>query len=156
MQPKNNAGVSGFYEGRVDEIRIWSAARSSQEINSTMNQTLSGTETGLAGLWKLDGNADDSTANGANGNLSGGVGFESQTNINIASGATYRALLLGQDVDSTDLSHAAGTAPVNGSLTIDGPEFVYANNGTSGADSFSVNIGDGVLTTTETIDFNVV
>jgi hypothetical protein len=40
--------------GAIDEVRIWSIARSQADIQSTMNTTLTGSEPGLVGYWKLD------------------------------------------------------------------------------------------------------
>ncbi|GAB4558639.1 MAG: hypothetical protein Tsb0020_03840 [Haliangiales bacterium] len=43
-----------YFEGDIDEVRVWDRARSASEIASTMNQRLSGTESGLIGYWRLD------------------------------------------------------------------------------------------------------
>jgi hypothetical protein len=53
----------GFYVGRflsdgfigtIDEVRLWNISRSATDIQSTMNTILTGTESGLAGYWRLD------------------------------------------------------------------------------------------------------
>ncbi|HPI12715.1 MAG TPA: LamG domain-containing protein, partial [Catalimonadaceae bacterium] len=44
----------GFFNGRVDEVRIWNTTRSQNEIQSTINSPLSGTETGLVGYWDMN------------------------------------------------------------------------------------------------------
>ncbi len=44
----NMGGVSSFFNGNIDEIRIWSIARSQIDIQSTMNNILNGDEDGLA------------------------------------------------------------------------------------------------------------
>jgi hypothetical protein len=43
-----------YFNGYIDEFRIWSVARSAAEITSTMNKTLAGDEAGLTGYWKFD------------------------------------------------------------------------------------------------------
>lgn len=43
-----------FFDGLVDEIRLWSVARSQNELRSAMHLALSGSEDGLAGYWPLD------------------------------------------------------------------------------------------------------
>jgi hypothetical protein len=48
-----NAGY-GFYQGLLDEVRIWSCSRSEQDIKSDMNKSLNGNEPGLAGYWRLN------------------------------------------------------------------------------------------------------
>jgi RHS repeat-associated protein len=47
-------GWLSFADAEIDEVRIWNRARSQSEIQSTMLTTLSGTEPGLGGYWKLD------------------------------------------------------------------------------------------------------
>ena len=43
-----------YFNGQIDEFRIWNVARSAAEITSTMNHTLAGNEPGLTGYWKFD------------------------------------------------------------------------------------------------------
>jgi hypothetical protein len=43
-----------YFNGYIDEFRIWNVAHSATEIMSTMNRALAGTETGLVGYWKFD------------------------------------------------------------------------------------------------------
>jgi len=47
------SGQSGF-TGRIDELRVWSVARTDAEIKSTMNKRLTGTETGLVTYFHFD------------------------------------------------------------------------------------------------------
>ncbi len=62
-----------FFDGKIDEIRIWNVARSIEQIRASINQTLTGTETGLTGYWKMtEGTglvAADATVNQNNGSL---------------------------------------------------------------------------------------
>src|ERR1051325_155003 len=43
-----------YYNGYVDEVRVWNTARSFSEIRSYMYQSMVGNETGLVGEWSLD------------------------------------------------------------------------------------------------------
>ena len=43
-----------FFNGQIDEFRIWSVARTASEISSTMGKTLAGNEANLVGYWKFD------------------------------------------------------------------------------------------------------
>lgn len=43
-----------YFNGQIDEFRVWNVARSATEIASTMNHTLVGNEPGLTGYWKFD------------------------------------------------------------------------------------------------------
>jgi len=45
---------SNYFNGKIDELRIWNVARSAADITATMNHTLVGNEAGLTGYWKFD------------------------------------------------------------------------------------------------------
>jgi phosphodiesterase/alkaline phosphatase D-like protein len=49
-----------FFQGAIDELRLWSVPRTATDIQNTMNELLEGTEPNLAGYWQLD---DSSTVN---------------------------------------------------------------------------------------------
>lgn len=46
--------LSQHFDGRIDEVRIWSHARSQADIESSLNKRLVGTEPGLLGYWAFD------------------------------------------------------------------------------------------------------
>jgi len=43
-----------YFNGQIDEFRLWNVARSQADIMSTMGTTLVGNEDGLVGYWKFD------------------------------------------------------------------------------------------------------
>ena len=47
-------GANQFFNGKIDELRIWTVARTQAEVNATMNTTLTGTETGLYSYYNFD------------------------------------------------------------------------------------------------------
>jgi hypothetical protein len=48
-------GDSGrYFEGAIDEVRIWNVARSKEEIRANMHRRLEGNEAGLVGYWNFD------------------------------------------------------------------------------------------------------
>ncbi len=49
-----------FYDGQMDEVRIWSYVRSQNEIQETMQKHLSGTESGLLAYYQFDQSAGTS------------------------------------------------------------------------------------------------
>jgi hypothetical protein len=73
------------FMGVIDEFRIWNIARTESEIQSTMNQSLTGNEPGLIGYWKLDEGQGlttaDATSNGNNGTISGAVWIPGTTPV---------------------------------------------------------------------------
>jgi hypothetical protein len=70
MRNKDNAFVNTF-SGQIDEIRIWSHARTYEQIIDNLYSYLKGNEKGLTGYWKFDaGTGDiivDQTGNSNNG-----------------------------------------------------------------------------------------
>jgi len=53
-----------FFDGLIDDVRIWSVARTEAEIDANMNTELAGSETGLIAYWKLNNAYTDSGPNG--------------------------------------------------------------------------------------------
>ncbi len=50
----NNILGNRQFDGAIDEVRIWSYARSAEQIQSTMNKKLYGNEPGLVAYWPMD------------------------------------------------------------------------------------------------------
>ena len=46
--------VSGGFEGLIDEVRVWSVARSTAQINGLKDSTLAATEDGLSSYFRMD------------------------------------------------------------------------------------------------------
>ena len=51
---KSHWGVNLDFLGALDEVRVWSAARSGAQIRSAMHRRLAGDEPDLAALWNFD------------------------------------------------------------------------------------------------------
>ncbi len=64
-----------LFNGKIDEVRFWNVARTTDEIRASINTELNGDETGLTGYWKFnEGSGDvagDSSPNGFDGTLLG-------------------------------------------------------------------------------------
>ncbi|MEX1140061.1 MAG: LamG-like jellyroll fold domain-containing protein [Bacteroidota bacterium] len=62
-----------YFNGRIDEVRIWNVARTAAEIRENMHRQMEGTETALVGYWILDegtgSTASDVTSNSNDGTV---------------------------------------------------------------------------------------
>ena len=65
-----------YFDGQIDEVRIWETARTEEEIQDNLYKKLEGTEDGLAAYYNFDSDIDitinDSTDNGFDGTLVNG------------------------------------------------------------------------------------
>lgn len=59
----NTGSANTFLDGYVSEARLWSAARTAQQIKDNMAVNLVGSETNLVGLWQGNGVFTDATSN---------------------------------------------------------------------------------------------
>ncbi|KMQ52932.1 Fibronectin type III domain protein [Chitinispirillum alkaliphilum] len=50
----SRGGSQNFFSGELDEVRLWSAARTQQDIQRDKYKPLTGNETGLQGYWRFD------------------------------------------------------------------------------------------------------
>jgi len=123
-----------YLDGLIDDVRVWNAERTAQEIADDYDTELNGNETGLVGYWKLSDSLSDSTANGntlTNNNsaiFSSDVGFggfvQDLTNRKSSNESVISSTVL-QDDDELTLSLAA-----NKTYVIDGVIFASSTSGT--------------------------
>ncbi|MCK4312581.1 MAG: hypothetical protein KAW88_07585 [Candidatus Cloacimonetes bacterium] len=63
-------GGNEYFDGRIDEVRIWNRGLSQGEIQDNMNQPLTGSETGLVGYWQFNEGSGNTTEDiSGNGNI---------------------------------------------------------------------------------------
>jgi hypothetical protein len=62
-----------FFQGAIDEVRLWNVVRSDEDIKANMTKKLVGNETGLVGYWRFDETSgtlmNDETANNNDGTI---------------------------------------------------------------------------------------
>ena len=82
---KSNWPNDAFFDGKMDEVRIWTRCRSQTEIQADMNQRLVGDEPGLWAYWRFDeGFGDrlyDQTENAIHGSIKGATWVKSDAPI---------------------------------------------------------------------------
>ena len=68
-------GITRYFDGYIDEVRLWSSVRSADEIKASRGIDLNSDESGLIGYWKIDegegGTAIDETSSGYNCTING-------------------------------------------------------------------------------------
>ncbi len=125
MAAQPGGSVSQFYDGILDEVRIWSRERSASEINENSLRHLNGNEPGLYGAWQFSkgsGNtAVNETPNGSAGSLQGGMDSRNRVDgllIAQAASPQYAISFNGTQTQSISISHSAALQ-FTGSLTIE-------------------------------------
>lgn len=67
------------FQGQIDEVRIWSYARTQCEIQGNRNRRLAGDEPGLVGYWRFDGGIGQIVADSSPLGNDGVLGLEGST-----------------------------------------------------------------------------
>ncbi len=117
----DDTGVNNFFDGQLDDVRLWGIVRSQAEINLTMNQELLGDEVGLLGYWKFNGNATDSSPNTLHLSLRNGPTFVPELNHApvlepignkvVSEGQLITFTVSAYDVDGDALAYSATNLP---------------------------------------------
>jgi hypothetical protein len=97
---------AGFFDGVVDEVRIWNYARSATEILSTVNAQITTPQAGLVARWALDEGSGSSISGSAGTSVSGSI---TGTNFTWGSGAPFN-LVVNQPPAQPALSGPANDA----------------------------------------------
>jgi Concanavalin A-like lectin/glucanases superfamily/Secretion system C-terminal sorting domain/The GLUG motif len=92
---------SEFFDGDMDEVRIWNVARTQEELQTSMHTTLAGTETGLVAYWKFD----ETTGYTANELIGGAMGY-----LTFLDGWTASTAPFGPGTTTTVSDFTSGTA----------------------------------------------
>ena len=164
----SDSGGFRYFNGQLDEVKIWNTGRTQAEIQSDMYSHPASSETGLVGYWSFDegsgGTTSDLSASGVDGTL---------TNMNTSSAwvssAAWQNRATAQD---TALVIDAGYAPDGGSVTLaqitvpshgalsfnDNDETVtYTPSANySGADSFTYTVTENSVTKSYSVNMTVV
>lgn len=159
-----NAGRNNiYYEGAIDEVRIWHTVRSATEISNNRNTCLSGSETNLAAYYSFNETSgttlNDITGNGNTGtlfNFNTAVAWSSDAPFSCGSCETARVLVTAMIGIGTPLNLVSDTtASCNQtSLTLDAgtgyANYLWSTTATSSSinvnnsGTYWVQVDDGV------------
>jgi len=143
-------GSGKHFNGNMAEASVWSTALTGAQIRDYMTQSLSGSETGLAGYWKLDEGSGTSVADSSNGGNAGTMNGATWTtglapNIEgtshqIVEDGTATGQMTAADVSGTP-TYTLVNAPLNGTVDLNGATGHYTytpNTDYQGNDSFVI------------------
>ena len=100
-----------FFDGKMDEVRIWNSVRTENQIRENMHLTLSGCNTGLVAYYQMNEASgsttlSDKTANGNTGTL---------TNMDVNAVWVASDVNVGNDAAETSNSVSVATVPAGAS-----------------------------------------
>ncbi len=75
MRIGSDASFGVTPQGAIDEVRLWSVARTQAQIRQFINQRINTAQAGLVGVWALDGSGDDVVGTRDGTQQGSGVGF---------------------------------------------------------------------------------
>lgn len=70
-----SGAYGGYFDGLIDEVRVWNDVRTPTEIADNYQKELVGNEAGLVGYWKFNNDATDTTSNNNDLTLSGSPSY---------------------------------------------------------------------------------
>jgi hypothetical protein len=154
-----------FFNGKIEEMRVWSVVRTEQQIRESMHHPYIGNETGLTAYWKFNEQSGTSAADDL-GNITGttvnmdnsdwvvstipyGPGaVSSKTEANGLVDFTGTRLTInysaqtGASVTVTRIDNAPDQVPVNGCVALDDQYWVlnrYGSGSYNGTLTFTIN-----------------
>ena len=137
------------FDGSIDEVRIWSVARTATQIANNIHVLLDGDETGLEAYYKMsDGSGTTVTDNSDNSNT--GTMVNMDNNDWVTSYAPISTLTSGYTTDAEALWKASGTSAsdasdgltmVVGTALTDANFAVFGNNNTEGTSTSDLPSG---------------
>lgn len=111
-------GPYGHFQGGIDEVRIWSTARSAAQISSAYQQILNSNTADLAAYWRFEetGNTTPSSISGAPQNTTGNLfnGTQRSAGVNSTSASTtysWQALQGGSALATPNAPTTSVTVP---------------------------------------------
>lgn len=127
LNGSDNPEFGTFYDGLLDEVRIWNTGRTVAEIQSTMNQALNGT-TNLVGAWNLDATVGQTVLDGSQTGAHGFLGTTPGVETSDPPWITTAGLVLGYPCAASNgnansslatlLVNGIGPAPTQGPFPV--------------------------------------
>jgi hypothetical protein len=145
---------NNYFNGNLDEVRIWNTVRSVSDINSNKNSCLSGSEVGLLAYYKFEDAIGSSTLSSATANNNGTL---QNMDINNAWGIGANVcstcnLQMSQIVTVTVSANPTPTISVNSGAICSGQSFTLSP---SGANTYTISGGNSIVSPTTNATYSV-
>ena len=138
----------GFFNGEIDEIRIWNSVQTDEQIAGSMNCELQGNETGLVAYYKMNQGNDqannagvttltNSVSGGPNGTLTNFALTGSTSNWLAGSPVTTGSVVPGNPTVTTPVSYNQGdsASALTATTGANGTGLLWYTNATGGTGS---------------------
>ena len=138
-------GATYFYNGGIDDVRIWNIVRTAEQVNGSKNCELQGTETGLVAYYKFNQGIDaadntvitsltDATANANNGTLVNFTKTGTTSNFLAGSPVTTGSIIPSVATVTTPLVYTQGATATALTTTVgaNGTSLVWYTTATGG------------------------
>jgi len=116
----STGAAAGYFNGVLDEVRIWNYARTQTEIQSTVNSEITASQAGLVARWGLNEGSGTTIYGSAGTTVNGDI---MGSNWSWTSGSPFNAPTDPPDADPSDLT---ATATVGGEIILE-----WADNSTN-------------------------
>jgi hypothetical protein len=146
-------GALEYFNGKMDDIRIWNTARTQTEIAGNMNNCLAGNESGLINYFKISenvGNTITDLVTNTTGNMSGMTPATAWTAGNVNCGSNLCEFEMTQLITVT--VNPAPVISVNSGSICSGSNFTITP---SGASTYTIQGGNAIITPTANTTYTV-
>ena len=132
-----------YFNGLIDEVRIWRLERSADELKQSLNQSLFGSEVGLAGYWRFDEGVGSPVFDASGGNQTGALVSAGWSAANAPlqpfNGPPVAATAFASGVTSNSATLTGKADPLGAATTA---WFEYGTNADYGNRSQAINLGN--------------
>ncbi len=172
--------LCNYFNGKMDEVKVWNVARTQAQIASSMNASTSPSATNLQFYVRADNasgtSVSDLSVNSANGTLMNGATWEVPSSAPVNNGLTYvwsnAATTSSINVSNTSVNTVTITAPTGcsssatQSIIVNAQPTISVNSGSicsgdsftispSGANTYTISGGLSVVSPTSDATFNI-
>ncbi len=143
-----------YFNGKMDEVRIWNTARTQSEISGNMNNCLMGNESGLRNYFKLNENIGSTVTDLVTGEVGAMSGMDPNTDWIVGKVDCGAPVCNLEMTDLITITIAPNpTIAVNSGSICSGNSFTITP---SGANTYTIQGGGSVKTPTANISYTVV